>query len=704
MKQLLHSFKTGHVTLMDIPLPGFSDTQVRIQTKCSLISAGTERMLINFGRAGYLQKARQQPEKVRQVIEKIQTDGLLASIDAVQNKLNQPIAMGYCNVGKVHAAGRDVMDFKSGDRVLSNGNHADMVCVGHRLCARIPDSVDDMTAAFAVPGAIALQGIRLLNPTLGESVVVIGLGLIGLLTVQLLRANGCRVMGLDMDPQRCELAESFGATVIHMRDNVDPIPATLHFSNNRGIDGVLIAAATQSNAPIVQAAKMCRKRGRIVLVGASGLNLDRNLFYDKELTFQVSCAYGPGRYDVSYENEGQDYPISFVRWTAQRNMEAVLELMDSGLVSVKSMISHRFPFEKAQDAYHLIYDSSSTYLGIILEYANETIQNQKLKSCLTVNTSQKASPATIGMIGAGNFSAQTLLPALQKTSARLKTIASKNGVSGTYLAQKFHFEQSTTDLEDIFSDSEITTVVITTRHNSHANLVMRALDSGKHVFVEKPLCLTREELYDIRNKIKELSSDAPVLMVGFNRRFAPFIQKIMHFRKTLSTPLCMIMTVNAGNIPKDHWAQDIRIGGGRIIGEACHFIDLLRYISQSPIASIHSTAIPNETNDTVTIQMTFENGCMGTIHYFANGHRRFPKERLEIFTEGNIIQLDNFKGLKCYGPPKIKSFFPNRQDKGHAAEMTEFVSAICQGKGSPIPLNEIFEVMETTFNVINKEI
>ncbi|KPA16944.1 dehydrogenase [Candidatus Magnetomorum sp. HK-1] len=696
MKQLLHSFKTGNVTLMDTPLPHYSDTQIRIQSQCSLISAGTERMLINFGKAGYIQKARQQPEKVRQVFEKIQTDGLLTTIDAVQSKLNQPISMGYCNVGKVHALGRDVIDFQIGDRVLSNGPHADMVCVGNRLCARIPNSVDNISATFAVPGAIALQGIRLLNPTLGESIVVIGLGLIGLLTVQLLRANGCRVMGLDMNTKRCELAESYGAEAIQVSNNFDPIPACLQFSNGRGIDGVLITAATQSNELVDQAAKMCRKRGRIVLVGVSGLNLDRSLFYEKELSFQVSCAYGPGRYDVAYEDKGQDYPLPYVRWTAQRNMEAVLELMASGSITVESMVSHRFPFEQAQAAYDLIHDQSSTYLGVILEYANEKSDEFTYQKSLKINSTQKEMPATIGLIGAGNFTGQVLLPSLKKTRARLKTIASKSGVSGTYLAQKFHFENSTTDMESIFEDPDITCVIITTRHNSHAPLVMRALNAGKHVFVEKPLCLTENELHDIQNKLKSLAPEPPVLMLGFNRRFSPFVKKIMNFRKKISTPLSMIMTVNAGEIPKDHWTQDIKVGGGRILGEVCHFIDLLRYISQSPIKSIHTTGIPNETNDTLSIQMTFDNGCIGNIHYFSNGHRRFPKERLEIFAEGNIIQLDNFKSIKCYGKLKIKNSFPYRQDKGHSAEISEFVSSICQGTGAPIPLDEIFEVMNAT--------
>ena len=697
MKQLLHSFKTGNLQFMDTPMPHYSDAQIRIQTRCSLISTGTERMLIRFGKSGYWKKARQQPEKVRQVLDKVQTDGLFSTIDAVLNKLNQPIPMGYCNVGIVHATGNHISDFQKGDRVLSNGPHAEMVCVGHRLCAGIPDSVDDSTAVFAVPGAIALQGIRLLNPTLGESIVVIGLGLIGLLSVQLLRANGCRVMGLDMDLQRCKLAETFGAEVFHITEQCDPVSAALHFSNNKGVDGVVITAATNSNDPINHSSQMCRKKGRIVLVGVSGLNINRNLFYEKELSFQVSCAYGPGRYDPLYEDNGQDYPLPYVRWTAQRNMEAVLELMAAGKINVESMISQRFPFEKTQQAYDLILEQSNESIGIILDYRKEPIQDTEVPSNIEILSSREPSKATIGMIGAGNFSAQVLLPALEKTSARLKTIASKTGVSGTYLAKKFKFEKSTTDLDDIFSDPEITTIVITTRHDSHAYLVLRALDCGKHVFVEKPLCLTQIELKEIQDKIR-YAPNSPILMVGFNRRFSPFIQKIMHFRQSISTPLSMIMTVNAGEIPKDHWAQDLEIGGGRIVGEACHFIDLLRYIAQHPIIDIHPTYMTTETNDTVSIQMRFQDGSMGTIHYFANGHRRFPKERLEIFADGTIIQLDNFKRMKSYGT-KIISSLPHRQDKGHRGEMEAFISAITDGVGAPIPLDEIFEVMDVVLKI-----
>jgi len=513
----------------------------------------------------------------------------------------------------------------------------------------------------------------------------------------LLRANGCCVMGLDMDLQRCQLAESFGAEIFHITDQSDPVSAAHHFSNNKGVDGVLITAATNSNDPINYSSQMCRKKGRIVLVGVSGLNINRNLFYEKELSFQVSCAYGPGRYDPLYEDSGQDYPLPYVRWTAQRNMETVLGLMAAGKINVQSMITHRFPFEKAQQAYDLIQEQSNTSIGIILEYCNDPIQDKKIPRKIKIQPSREPSKATIGMIGAGNFSAQVLLPALQKTPARLKTIASKAGVSGTYLAKKFGFEKSTTDLDEIFSDPEISTIVITTRHDSHANLVLRALDCGKHVFVEKPLCLTQVELNEIKDKIR-YAPNSPMLMVGYNRRFSPFIQKIMHFRQSTTTPLSMIMTVNAGEIPKDHWAQNLQIGGGRIVGEACHFIDLLRFIAQHPITEINPTYMASETNDTVSIQMRFQDGSLGTVHYFANGHRRFPKERLEIFADGTIIKLDNFKRLNSYGV-KIGSRLPHRQDKGHQGEMDAFISAIIDGSDVPIPLEEIFEVMDVVLQI-----
>jgi len=581
MKQILQNLRTGQTELTQVTVPRSKTGHLFIQTTTSLISAGTERMLIDFGKAGWIDKARQQPEKVQQALDKIRTDGLMPTLDAVRSKLDQPLPLGYCNVGKIAEGSQN------GKRMISNGPHAEYVCVPENLCAEIPDSVSDEEAAFAVVGAIGLQGVRLARPTLGENFVVTGLGLIGLLTVQILLANGCRVLGIDFDSAKCDLARQFGADAVDLSKGENPIDSAMIFSNNRGVDGVLITAATKSNEPIHQAAQMCRKRGRIVLVGVTGLELNRSDFYEKELSFQVSCSYGPGRYDPEYEEKGYDYPIGFVRWTEQRNFEAILSLMASGKLNAKPLITHRFPYDKAEDAYLLISENREPYLGILLDYnESENIADRtvRLKDAESQNIKLKSEPPVAGIIGAGNFTGQVILPALQKTGIRLKTIASGGGVSGTHLGKKFGFEESTTDTERIFADNEINTVFITTRHNSHAQFVLKALEAGKHVFVEKPLCLTLQELEEIAAHFPSSPHPSPLsLMVGFNRRFAPHIVRMKEMLESVREPKSFVMTVNAGKIPLDHWTQDPEVGGGRIVGEACHFIDLLRFLSGTGI-------------------------------------------------------------------------------------------------------------------------
>ncbi len=697
MKQILQNLKTGQTELTEVPVPKSKSGYMLIRTSASLISAGTERMLISFGKAGWIDKARQQPEKVQQVLDKIRTDGLMPTLDTVRSKLDQPLPLGYCNVGKI-AEGP-----QSGKRVISNGPHAEYVCVPENLCAKIPDSVSDKEAAFAVVGAIGLQGVRLARPTLGESFVVTGLGLIGLLTVQILLANGCRVLGIDFDSAKCDLARQFGADIVDLSKDENPIDSATVFSNDRGVDGVLITAATKSNEPVHQAAQMCRKRGRIVLTGVTGLELNRSDFYEKELSFQVSCSYGPGRYDPEYEEKGHDYPIGFVRWTEQRNFEAILSLMASGKLNAEPLISHRFPLEKAQDAYGLISENREPYLGIILTYDESGEKTASATVSLGEPTAiQKLKPKipVAGVIGAGNFTGQVILPALQKTKIRLKTIASGGGVSGTHLGKKFGFGESTTDAEKILSDPEINTVFITTRHNTHARFVLKALEAGKHVFIEKPLCLTLQELEEIAaHCLLPLASHSLSLMVGFNRRFAPHIVKIKEMLDSVREPKSFIMTVNAGKIPLDHWTQDPEVGGGRIVGEACHFIDLLRFLSGTRIINSNLMKLNSGVGDTVSIQLAFEDGSIGTIHYFANGNKAFPKERLEVFTGQKILQLDNFKTLKGYGWKNFKKMRLWQQDKGHEAEIKAFAEAIENGSPSPIPFEEIEEVMRMTLEL-----
>lgn len=700
MKQILQSLRKGTTEVVEVPCPRVSSGQLLIRTTCSLISAGTERMLVDFGKANPIEKARQQPDKVRMVMDKIKTDGLVPTLDAVRNKLEQPLPLGYCNVGEVLAVGKGIEGFAVGDRVASNGKHAEVVSVPVNLCARIPDAVNDEAAAFTVVGAIALQGIRLVQPTLGEAVVVTGLGLIGQITVQLLRANGCRVLGIDYDQSKLDIAKSFGADVVNLGMGEDPVQAAELFSRGRGVDAVLVTAATQSSEPMHQAAQMCRKRGRIVLVGVTGLELSRDDFFKKELTFQVSASYGPGRYDTNYEDKGLDYPVGFVRWTEQRNFEAVLDMLADCRLDVLPLISHRFDLENTEAAYTVVGGSEPS-MGILLEYAERAEKSdvvlQESTVHLVIDKPQVGDGLrpTIAFIGSGNYASGVLIPAFKAAGAHLASVASSSGVSGMHAGKKYGFDETTTDSVKLFNDPTVDALVITTRHNSHADFVMQALEAGKHIFVEKPLCLTLAELDEIANmhaRLQKQSGLRPLVMVGFNRRFAPQVQKIKSLLAGVSGPKSFVMTVNAGAIPSDHWVQDLEVGGGRIIGEACHFIDLLRYLTGSPIVTHSKLVMDSATGDTVSIQLGFADGSVATVHYFANGSKAFPKERLEIFAAGQVLQLDNFRKLKGYAWPGFKSLNLWRQDKGQHSCVTAFVNAVRDGGAAPIPFAEIVEV------------
>ncbi len=715
MKQIIQDLRSGKSETANVPCPQVKPGHLLVQTQASLISSGTERMLVEFGKASLIEKSRQQPEKVRMVLDKVKTDGLVPTLEAVQSKLDQPLPMGYANAGVVLEVGAGVEEFSVGDRIISNGSHAEVVCVPKNLCAKIPDPVTDEAAAFTILGAIALQGIRLAQPTLGETFVVTGLGLIGLITVQLLQAQGCRVLGIDFDPKKLDLARKFGTQTVDLSRGEDPISAAASLSQGRGIDGVLITATTKSNEPVHQAAQMCRKRGRIVLVGVVGLELSRADFYEKELSFQVSCSYGPGRYDPAYEAEGQDYPLGFVRWTAQRNFEAVLDMLATGRLEVAPLISHRFPLDQAPAAYELL-NSSEPYLGILLEYpdsqqpsdlVNPTIQLQKKQERAFTSESHRKAPIpnqpVIGFIGAGNYATRILIPAFKQTNATLKAVATTGGIGGVYAGRKFGFGLATTDPDSLLSDPEINTLVIATRHDSHADYVCKALNAGKYVFVEKPLAIASDQLDGIQSTYTSIlnSGTSPLLMVGFNRRFAPQIQKIKALLANLKEPKAMIMTVNAGAIPPNHWTQDAAIGGGRIIGEACHFIDLLRFLADSPIVSIQTTSLGGVElrEDKVSFTLSFADGSLGTVHYLTNGHKSFPKERLEIFCAGRILQLDNFRKLKGYGFSGFNSMNLWRQDKGNTACAAAFINAIESGQTAPIPFEEFVEVTRVSFEI-----
>lgn len=687
MHQLLQSFKTGATELTEVPAPQPKPGQVLIKTTRSLVSLGTERMLVEFGKANLVQKARQQPDKVKMVLDKVKSDGLMPTLEAVFNKLEQPLPLGYCNVGIVAGVGKGVSDFKIGDRVASNGPHAELISVPQNLVAHIPEGVSDEAATFTVIGAIGLQGIRLLQPTFGETVVVFGLGLIGLLSAQLLQANGCRVIGIDLDQSKLDIARELGITTVNPGAGEDPVK-TVQSITGAGADGVLITASAKTDSIVSQAAQMSRKRGRIVLVGVVGLNLSRAEFYEKELSFQVSCSYGPGRYDDNYEQKGQDYPLAFVRWTEKRNFEAILQALASGQLQVAPLITELVPLAEYQQIYEHIGQSKS--IASILVYPAESSRSEKIE---VVSRSFAGSKGVLGIVGAGNFTKMTLLPALK--GANIKYIASAGGVSGTALAQKHGIAYSTTDWEAMLNDEEVDALLITTRHNAHASMVIAGLQAGKHVFVEKPLCLNQTELDQITSAYE---SGRASVMVGFNRRFSPYVQRMKALLPEQS-PKNIIATMNAGHIPPEVWVHDMEVGGGRIIGEACHYMDLICFLSGSRIASVCMNALgqnPAEHTDNASILLRMENGDQGVIHYFSNGHKSYSKERIEAYSEGKTLIMDNFRALYGYG---FKGFSKQKgkQDKGHRAQFERFVQNI-KADGPPlIPFHSLANTTAASF-------
>ncbi|MBN8111307.1 bi-domain-containing oxidoreductase [Vibrio vulnificus] len=705
MKQILQDMAKGGSAIVEAPAPQANKNHVVINTTTTLISAGTERMLVDFGKANFIDKARSQPDKVKMVLEKVQTDGLMTTIDAVKSKLAQPLPLGYCNVGIIESIGQGADSFKVGDRVVSNGPHADVVRVSKNLVAKIPDNVTDEEASFTVVASIGLQGIRLANPTMGECFVVTGVGLIGLLTVQMLRAQGCRVLAIDFDQSKLELAKQYGAEICNPGKGEDPVALGMAFSRGNGVDGVIITASTKSNDPVTQAARMSRKRGRIILVGVTGLELSRADFYEKELTFQVSCSYGPGRYDPSYEEQGNDYPFAFVRWTEQRNFEAILDMMSGGLLDVKSLITHRFKFEDASDAYELLTNDKSA-LGILLQFESEPSTRHKKTVQLSAVKNYLASEPVVGFVGAGNYASRMLIPAFKEAGAQLHSISTSGGINGVIHGEKAGFAEATTDTDALIESEQVNTIAIVTRHNSHAYFVKQSLNAGKNVFVEKPLAITHDELEVVKSAYEEASKseNPPKLMVGFNRRFSPQIQKMKALIDPIKAPKSFIMTMNAGSIPTDHWTQDNNVGGGRIIGEACHFVDLMRFLVGSEIVSVQARRMGDcdaveVTEDKAAIILGFADGSFGTIHYYANGAASFPKERIEVFADGKVLQLDNFVKLKGFGFKGFKKMNLWKQDKGQNLCSRLFLDSIREGKRAPIDIKEIFEVAKVSIDI-----
>lgn len=693
MKQIIQDIKNGATILEEVPAPIVRRGSILIQTTRSLVSLGTERMLVEFGKSSLIQKARQQPDKVKQVLDKIKTEGLMPTLEAVFNKLGEPLPLGYCNVGRVIAVGEGVSEFKVGDRVASNGHHAEYVCVPKNLAAHIPEGVSDEEAAFTVIGSIGLQGIRLLNPTLGETVVVVGLGLIGLLTAQLLRANGCTVIGSDIDEAKLSLAKQWG--IIPFNPSIGDVVKFVHEQTGGiGADGVIITASAKNNQIIAQSAQMSRKRGRIILVGVIGLDISRADFYEKELSFQVSCSYGPGRYDEEYEQKGNDYPLPYVRWTEKRNFETILQAIHTAQINVKELITEVVKLKDYLQIYGEIGQSKA--IASIIEYDAKSNQSPEHNVRLQ-QYKLTASKGIIGIIGAGNFTKMTMMPILKECGASVKYIASNGGVTGTSLAHKYKITNSTTDYRQIINDPEVDLVMITTRHNLHAMMVVEALNAGKNVFVEKPLALNTAELDLI---IDAQQSTGKNVMVGFNRRFSPHIRKMKSIIGNSS--MNVIATMNAGMIPANVWVHDMMVGGGRIIGEACHYIDLIIFLTGSKVKSVCMNALghhPEENTDNASILLKMENGCTGVINYFANGSKAYSKERVEVYSQERTLIMNNFRKTEGFG---IKGFssLKTKIDKGHKQQFQSLNQAIVTGGVPLIPFDEIINTTKASFAAI----
>jgi predicted dehydrogenase/threonine dehydrogenase-like Zn-dependent dehydrogenase len=707
MKQLIQNFKTGDLYVDEVPIQGLPEKFVLVENQFSLISAGTEKATVSVGQASLLGKAKKRPDLVKQVLDNVKKEGLSATLQKVLTKLDSLKALGYSTSGTVLASLDSNCYFQPGDRVACAGqdyaSHAEIVAVPQNLVVKIPDNVSFEEASFTTLGTIALQGVRQSNPKLGDKVCIIGLGLLGQITGQLLKANGCQVFGIDINPELVKLAQNLSVHQAMVRENDDLLSNIKSFTDGHGFDSVIITASASTNDPLELAAEISRKKGRVIIVGDVKMDVPRNPhFFRKELELKMSCSYGPGRYDTAYEESGNDYPFGYVRWTEGRNMEAFLQLISNGSIQMKPLISHIFDIEKAEEAYDIILGKKNeTFTAMLLKYNKSDNTNAinieaKLKK-------QDNKQINIGFVGAGSFATSYLIPTAQKLGS-LDTIVTRTGLNAKNTATKFGFKTAATDVKSIIDNPNINTVFIATQHNTHAKYTIEALKAKKNVFVEKPLALTEKELNEVIETIDELKNDLPMIMVGFNRRFAPISQSIKKEFENIAEPLVMNFRVNAGFIPADHWIQDEKLGGGRIIGEICHFIDLMQFFTNSDPVSVFAqtintknAAIKNADNISITIK--FGNGSIGTLVYIANGDKALPKEQLEIFGGNKSAVINDFRNGVLYKnnkPQKIAL-----AGKGHKQEVEEFIKAIENKSDLPISINSMIKTTLTTFKIID---
>jgi len=701
MEQITQNLKDGKMTLLEVPFPALNNGCILVRNYFSLISAGTEGKTVKDARLGYIGKARARKDEVKKVIQTAKTFGIMNTYRMVMNKLDAPTPLGYCSAGEVIEVAPDVTEFRVGDLVACGGNsanHAEVGKIPKNLAVKIPNNVSTEHASLATLGAIALQGIRQADLRLGETAAVIGLGLIGQLTLQMLHASGVRTVGIDIDPKQIETALKNGADMAFLRGNEGLTQAIESLTDGYGVDAVIITAGSSSTDPIDFSGEICKQKGKVVVVGAVPTGFKRTNYFRKELDLRMSCSYGPGRYDSDYEEKGIDYPFGYVRWTENRNMGAFLELIRSGKINIDPLITHRFPFSDSIKAYDLVVSRSEPFQAIVLNYdISKTIARSVRKQTPT-NTPSTGNKPVIGFIGAGNFAQNFLLPAIGD-SGKLKGIATARPANARNLADKYNFSLCTGNPDEILNDAEINTIFIAARHDSHAEYVIKGLKSGKNVFVEKPLCMNEEELESIK-EIYQRSGKS--LMVGFNRRFSPLVVSLKNTIDSAGkSPVSINYRINAGIVPADHWIHDKKIGGGRIIGEACHFIDLAMHLSGSKIISVSAVAMPdtNNNNDTVTINLHFGNGSIANISYFSNGNKDLPKEYLEVFFAGRIGIIDDFSSLKIYGKTAVTKNVKGI-DKGHNSEVTNFLKNIETGKECPVPFEEQYITFDATFKAL----
>jgi predicted dehydrogenase/threonine dehydrogenase-like Zn-dependent dehydrogenase len=725
MKQLLYSPKEGRGTVVEVPVPAAQRGRVLVRTAASLVSAGTERAAVEQSRKSLVERARERPELVKKVFERVKAEGLAGTVQSVRAKLGEPYALGYSAAGVVIETGAEVEGFRAGDRVACAGvgyaSHAEVLSVPKNLCVRVPDAVDFESAAFATLGAIALQGVRLAEPTLGESVVVVGLGLLGQLTAQILRANGCRVFGLDLDQSKIDLARQLGMDDGAISDE-DAGRACIEWTRGRGADAVIITAAAESDQPIRLAGEVSRLKGRVVAVGLVGMNVPRDVYFRRELTLRVSMSYGPGRYDPDYEERGHDYPLPYVRWTEGRNLEAFLDLLAAGRVRVAPLVTHRFEIEEGGRAYDLIAgDAREPHLGVVINYdagreVSRVVENEKVvgraagsaagaasqtAGGAARDSSARASSVRVGLVGAGGYAGAVLLPHLKSLGADFRTVATATGLSARRVGERFGFARFASDADEVINDAEVNLVVIATRHDTHAEYARRALARGLHVFVEKPLALTDEEL----DAVIEVAGASPGrLAVGFNRRFSPLAQKCAGVYADRRAPLSIVYRVNAGRLPAGHWVKDSREGGGRVVSEVCHFVDLMQFFAGAPPVRVYAEPLRARSEeigeeDSLFVTVAFADGSAGSIAYLSEGDAGLAKERVEVFGGGQTFVIEDFRAATLYRDGREERTRQPRQDKGQLGLLRAVCATVIDGAPAPIPLEELVATTRATFRI-----